>query len=685
MWDCTESIREIREAEGKEKMEAALKRLKEESSKRECTRKGRPYSSPSFREAASPPLHRLPNDYMPLGHHLLYFPSFNRPSDVMTDGTIPQHHPGLPYGKRLWSGGKVEFKPNWQDKFAMDGRLAICVEKLEDARWPPTVVEKLEKDPAATLDKADQSMIFIDVVRRYGIAPIDIRKQTLNKANISTTISESPDIKETRTLVFFAEDEYAKLTPKKRRGNEPNQEAEKSQYDQNNASTEPAETKRMNRKPKQDDVETIFASVTPMKRDLFHFSALSYNAHEIHLDKSEAQREGYPDVLVQGPYVLLMMFSLLNGQAGVKLAPHPAVRGSGVSIPFYPSQDGLSRYIKSIEYRNVAPLLAGQELKVCAKPFVKAKKLASITSNSNELVLLIHKRIDEMKRQRQFESLVEELEGEGQEQSPKPKGKTEQQSNTVAKKRKKDENFKDEKRTTRAVKKEEKKQKNVGERKISEGIRNANIELEKHEYRQETSDLSSPIHTSSSPSLVLLAPNNPSRYFSMYPSNNTKTPSSEENEIHNLVHDVQTERVDAGEFESINDVKIQPIHSDKAETMENNMVMPIGDKKDPSSSSHNIGEENPSRDIEDDDPYLPRSDTISMWVERPDGRVAARAKVILYQEWELAEAQRKAKVREDTEQWLRNEAFKNIGEIGRNDITNTNTTIRGTLIRRIGT
>lgn len=251
MWDCTESIREIREAEGKEKMEAALKRLKEESSKRECTRKGRPYSSPSFREAASPPLHRLPNDYMPLGHHLLYFPSFNRPSDVMTDGTIPQHHPGLPYGKRLWSGGKVEFKPNWQDKFAMDGRLAICVEKLEDARWPPTVVEKLEKDPAATLDKADQSMIFIDVVRRYGIAPIDIRKQTLNKANISTTISESPDIKETRTLVFFAEDEYAKLTPKKRRGNEPNQEAEKSQYDQNNASTEPAETKRMNRKPKQ--------------------------------------------------------------------------------------------------------------------------------------------------------------------------------------------------------------------------------------------------------------------------------------------------------------------------------------------------------------------------------------------------------------------------------------------------
>jgi hydroxyacyl-ACP dehydratase HTD2-like protein with hotdog domain len=43
-------------------------------------------------------------------------------------------------------------------------------------------------------------------------------------------------------------------------------------------------------------------TVTPEERQLFFFSAATYNGHRIHYDKDWARtREGYDDVLVQGP------------------------------------------------------------------------------------------------------------------------------------------------------------------------------------------------------------------------------------------------------------------------------------------------------------------------------------------------------------------------------------------------
>lgn len=42
-------------------------------------------------------------------------------------------------------------------------------------------------------------------------------------------------------------------------------------------------------------------SVTVDEAQLFFFSAATYNGHRIHYDKAWAEREGYDDVLVQGP------------------------------------------------------------------------------------------------------------------------------------------------------------------------------------------------------------------------------------------------------------------------------------------------------------------------------------------------------------------------------------------------
>jgi hydroxyacyl-ACP dehydratase HTD2-like protein with hotdog domain len=79
---------------------------------------------------------------------------------------------------------------------------------------------------------------------------------------------------------------------------------------------------------------------------LFRFSALTFNAHSIHLDKLyTTQKEGYRNLLVHGPLTLCLMLTVFR-QCTVNM--------------------GLS--VAGIDYRNLAPLLVGEELAVCLKP-----------------------------------------------------------------------------------------------------------------------------------------------------------------------------------------------------------------------------------------------------------------------------------------------------------------------------
>lgn len=85
-------------------------------------------------------------------------------------------------------------------------------------------------------------------------------------------------------------------------------------------------------------------TIIPSKSLLFRYSALTFNAHAIHLDRDYARNvEGYNDLLVHGPLTLTIMLSTFQ-----KLA---ATLGQAVS---------------SIEYRNLAPLLVEHEMKICA-------------------------------------------------------------------------------------------------------------------------------------------------------------------------------------------------------------------------------------------------------------------------------------------------------------------------------
>lgn len=96
--------------------------------------------------------------------------------------------------------------------------------------------------------------------------------------------------------------------------------------------------------------------LTPSASLLFQFSALTYNAHAIHLDAEYCRSiEGHRGLLVHGPLTLVLMLSAVRARV------HPIVSGQeGNNV-------NPARYIHKFEYRNLAPLYAGEELRVCVR------------------------------------------------------------------------------------------------------------------------------------------------------------------------------------------------------------------------------------------------------------------------------------------------------------------------------
>jgi hydroxyacyl-ACP dehydratase HTD2-like protein with hotdog domain len=85
-------------------------------------------------------------------------------------------------------------------------------------------------------------------------------------------------------------------------------------------------------------------SLIPSQSLLFRFSALTFNAHAIHLDPQYCREvEGHRNLLVHGPLTLVLMLSVLRSQLE-----------SGEKV-------------KGFDYRNLAPLYADEELKICVR------------------------------------------------------------------------------------------------------------------------------------------------------------------------------------------------------------------------------------------------------------------------------------------------------------------------------
>lgn len=85
--------------------------------------------------------------------------------------------------------------------------------------------------------------------------------------------------------------------------------------------------------------------MTPTPTLLFNYSALTYNAHQIHLNPQYCQEvEGHRNLLVHGPLSLTLMLAVLRSQLKAQ------------------------ERIRSIDYRNIAPLYVGEPLSICMRP-----------------------------------------------------------------------------------------------------------------------------------------------------------------------------------------------------------------------------------------------------------------------------------------------------------------------------
>lgn len=87
--------------------------------------------------------------------------------------------------------------------------------------------------------------------------------------------------------------------------------------------------------------------MTPSRSLLFRYSALTENAHLLHLDPTYARNiEGHRNLLVHGPLTLTLMLQVLNRHV---------------------REDKGSPAVVSIEYRNLAPLYCDEAMRVCVK------------------------------------------------------------------------------------------------------------------------------------------------------------------------------------------------------------------------------------------------------------------------------------------------------------------------------
>ena len=80
---------------------------------------------------------------------------------------------------------------------------------------------------------------------------------------------------------------------------------------------------------------------TPKVVDLFRYSAATFNSHRIHYDQPYATgEEGYPDLVVHGPFTAAKLFAFAQGRAASSLA--------------------------GFSFRAVAPLFVGQSVRLSA-------------------------------------------------------------------------------------------------------------------------------------------------------------------------------------------------------------------------------------------------------------------------------------------------------------------------------
>jgi len=238
---------------------------------------------------------------------------------LLPDGTDPLQSPGDPFVRRMWAGGAVRFSNAHSTPLRLDGSRAVCLESIKDV--------SIKGSPGT-------EKVFVGIERRMG-----------------ATVSESEDEESIRTRLYRdSEEDFADgavgVIERRNIVFMRSRTREQAMRDM-----EMARTKQLKPSGGALDFEN---TVAPDGKLLFRYSALTYNAHAIHLDPGWCrEEEGHRGLLVHGP----LSFTLMMTSLRLKLA-----------------QEGKGEGVASVEYRNLAPLYAGEPLKLCGTAIKRAEK-----------------------------------------------------------------------------------------------------------------------------------------------------------------------------------------------------------------------------------------------------------------------------------------------------------------------
>ena len=239
---------------------------------------------------------------------------------MLADGTNPDQSPGDPFVRRMWAGGRVVY--NQANPFILDASRGVCAEFIRSVTMK---------------GKPGQEKIFVSIERRQAKATDHEMKGLAAAAQ--TGAQEKRDLEhrvrqrlwrdsdqdfgpcsilETRNIVFM----------RSRSTEEAKVDAEK------------AKEKILTPQHTPDWTYTI----TPDPKLLFRFSALTFNAHAIHLDPRYCQEvEGHRDLLFHGPLSYVFMVTLLQHEL----------------------RKETNEVVKQVEYRNLAPLYCHEPVTFC--------------------------------------------------------------------------------------------------------------------------------------------------------------------------------------------------------------------------------------------------------------------------------------------------------------------------------
>ncbi|ORX98170.1 hypothetical protein BCR34DRAFT_496313, partial [Clohesyomyces aquaticus] len=249
---------------------------------------------------------------LPPGHHLVYFNPALSENKLLPDGTDPLQSPGQPFERRMWAGGKIAFaRDHWRTEVGLEvGGSAeyVCVERIKkvDMRG-----------------EGDDAKIFVTIERRVarlseGEKDVESLAERIREEGKKHDGFGNAVLIEQRILVFM-------------RGR-----------------TE-EEVRRVRDGPVVlPSAPSISHTLTPTPSLLFRYSALTFNAHAIHLDPEYCRNvEGHRNLLVHGPLSLTLMLTLMSQHLR--------------------TLEGPRHVVQEIEYRNLAPLYCGEELRICAR------------------------------------------------------------------------------------------------------------------------------------------------------------------------------------------------------------------------------------------------------------------------------------------------------------------------------